>query len=150
MKGLSSHRNSSEKSTNIKEGDWISLTLPHLAGEWKGREEDMEEARQQSVYDVAILIYLRNQALFFRRRPACLGHKIEVMIFTDSSNLNLFAHYAASLKGGTLDYLDDSTNLPGSHQGSMMIRRQPRNGQDRAREQRRQRHSAALHVTTEE
>ncbi|KAL2133389.1 hypothetical protein VTI74DRAFT_2432 [Chaetomium olivicolor] len=30
-----------------------SMTLPHLAGEWKGRGKDMEEARTQSAYDGA-------------------------------------------------------------------------------------------------
>lgn len=42
-----------------------SLALPHLAGEWKGRGKDMEEARLQSAYDGAALVYARNQALSY-------------------------------------------------------------------------------------
>lgn len=86
----------------------------------------MGEARQQSVYDEANLIYLRNQALSCGRRPDSPAHKTEIMAFTtDVINLNLFAHYAAS-KDTTLQahqypvahqYLVDSTNLTGSHQG---------------------------------
>lgn len=40
-----------------------SVTLPHLAGEWKGRGKDTEEARLQSAYDGAAVVYARNQAL---------------------------------------------------------------------------------------
>lgn len=40
-----------------------SLTLPHMAGEWNGRGEDVEEARLQSAYDGCALLYARKQAL---------------------------------------------------------------------------------------
>lgn len=45
--------------------DPFSLALPHLAGEWKGRGKDMDEARLQSAYDGAALVYARNQALSY-------------------------------------------------------------------------------------
>uniref|UniRef100_A0A8H7K2F6 Uncharacterized protein n=1 Tax=Bionectria ochroleuca TaxID=29856 RepID=A0A8H7K2F6_BIOOC len=42
-----------------------SLTLPHIAGEWKGSGKNMEEARLQSAYDGASLVYARKQALSY-------------------------------------------------------------------------------------
>lgn len=38
-----------------------SVTLPHVAGEWKGPGKDMKEARLQSAYDGAALVYARSQ-----------------------------------------------------------------------------------------
>lgn len=42
-----------------------SLTLPHLAGEWKSPSGNMGKARLQSSYDGAALVYARNQALSY-------------------------------------------------------------------------------------
>ncbi len=39
------------------------MTLPHIAGEWKGPDGSMKEATLQSGYDGAALVYARNQAL---------------------------------------------------------------------------------------
>lgn len=36
-----------------------SMTLPHLAGEWKGPGKNMGEAGIQSSYDSAALVYAR-------------------------------------------------------------------------------------------
>ena len=40
-----------------------SVTLPHLAGEWKGPGMDLTGARLQGAHDGAALVYARNQAL---------------------------------------------------------------------------------------
>ncbi|KAK5651147.1 hypothetical protein OQA88_13241 [Cercophora sp. LCS_1] len=40
-----------------------SITLPQIAGEWKGPAGDMREARMQSAYDGAAMVHARNQAL---------------------------------------------------------------------------------------
>lgn len=103
-----------------------------------------------------------NQAISCGRTPVSRGQKIEVMTLpTDSIRVNLFAHYAASSEDGSLEYhqyLGDPANLADSHQGSMMARREPRDGKDRARkpyamrdhfkEHRRQHRGAALRITT--
>jgi hypothetical protein len=50
------------------------LTLPHLAGEWKGCGKDMNDARLQSAYDGTTLVYARNQALSLIEKPDPPGH----------------------------------------------------------------------------
>ncbi|KAK0635023.1 hypothetical protein B0T17DRAFT_515079 [Bombardia bombarda] len=114
-----------------------SLALPHMAGEWKGRGKDMEEARVQSAYDGSALVYARNQALSYVGKPDPAGHA-EVMTFTtDGTNINFFAHYAAPTEDGALEYHQypiTSTNLKNSHQEFKEGRRQLRNAQDDARE----------------
>lgn len=115
-----------------------SVTLSHLAGEWKGAGKDMEEARLQSAYDGAALVYTRNQALSYLGNPDPPGHA-EVMTFTtDGTTLNQYAHYADPSEGGTLRYHQypiKSTNLIDSHQAFKEGRRSLRNSQDYAREQ---------------
>ncbi|KAK0727168.1 hypothetical protein B0T26DRAFT_764775 [Lasiosphaeria miniovina] len=114
-----------------------SLALPYVAGEWKGRGKDMEEARVQSAYDGSALVYARNQTLSYVRKPDPAGHA-EVMTFTtDGTNINFFAHYAALTEDGALEYHQypiTSTNLKNSHQEFKEGRRQLRNAQDDARE----------------
>ncbi|GAB1311908.1 Heterokaryon incompatibility protein [Madurella fahalii] len=116
----------------------LSLTLPHIAAEWKGRGKDMEEARLQSAYDGAALVYARNQALAYLGKPDPPGHAAVTTFTTDGTNLNQFAHYAAQSEDGTLEYhqhLVRSTNLIESRQGFRDGRRGFRNAQDHAREQ---------------
>ncbi len=120
--------------------DPYSVTLPHLAGEWKGRGKDMDEARQQSAFDGAALVYARNQAVSrLGKAQADPPAHAEVITFTtDGTNLNMFAHYAAPSEDGALEYHQypiTSTNLINSHQGLKDGRRWLRNGQDHAREQ---------------
>ena len=114
-----------------------SLVLPHLAGEWKGRGKDMDEARLQSAYDGAALVYSRNQALDYIGEPDPPGHA-EVTTFTaDGSNVNFYAHYSAPSKGGKLEYHQykyASANIEDSYQGHKDGRRGLRNQQDHARE----------------
>ncbi|KIH88220.1 hypothetical protein SPBR_07890 [Sporothrix brasiliensis 5110] len=66
-----------------------SITLPMIAGEWKGPAGDMRETRVQSAYDGAALVHARNQALAYMGGSDPPGHA-EVTTFTaDGTNLNL-------------------------------------------------------------
>lgn len=49
--------------------DPYSMTLPHLAGEWKNPDGSMAEVTLQSRYDGAALVYARNQALSLIGKP---------------------------------------------------------------------------------
>ncbi|KAK0612313.1 hypothetical protein B0T17DRAFT_499792 [Bombardia bombarda] len=115
-----------------------SLALPHLAGEWKSRGKDMEEAKLQSAYDGAALVYARAQALSYLGKPDPFGHAEVTTFTTDGTNLNLFAHYATRSEDGTLEYHQypiKSTNLIDSHQALKDGRRGLRNEQDHAKKQ---------------
>jgi hypothetical protein len=119
--------------------DSCSITLPQLAGEWKSRGKDMDQAELQSSYDGAALVYARNQALSYIRKPDPPSHSQVMTFTTDGTNLNLFAHHATrSSEDGRLQYHQypvDSTNLTISHQGFKDGRRGLRNAQDWARQQ---------------
>lgn len=126
------------KGAVLYKDDPCSITLPQLAGEWKGRGRDMDEARVQSSYDGAALVYARNQALSYIGKPDPPRHSEVVTFTTDGTNLNLFAHYAAQSEDGRLQYHQypvSSTNLASSHQSFKDGRRGLRNGQDWARQQ---------------
>ncbi|KAK3293692.1 uncharacterized protein B0H64DRAFT_419366 [Chaetomium fimeti] len=115
----------------------FSVTLPHVAGEWKRDGKDIEEARLRSAYDGAALVYARNQALSHLGKPDPTGH-VEVMTFaTDGTNINFFTHYTAPSEDGKPEYHQHhvtSTNLTNSHQEYRQGYRQLRNAQDYARE----------------
>ncbi|KAK0622001.1 hypothetical protein B0T17DRAFT_493439 [Bombardia bombarda] len=118
--------------------DPYSLTLPHVAGEWKGRGKDMEEARLQSAYDGAALVYARNQALSYIGKPDPPGYAEVTTFTTDGTNINFFAHYAAPSEDGTLEYHQypvTSANVKKSYQEHNEGRRGLRNEQDYARKQ---------------
>ncbi|KAK3336827.1 hypothetical protein B0T19DRAFT_447654 [Cercophora scortea] len=113
-----------------------SLALPHLAGAWKGPGKDMEEARLQSAYDGAALVYGRSQALDSIGKPYLAGHAKVTTFTTDGTSLNFFSHYAALSEDGTLEYHQyaiTSTNLKNSFEEFKRARRQLRNAQDDAR-----------------
>lgn len=116
-----------------------SLTLPQLAGEWRFGGKDMDGAKLQGSYDGAALVYARNQALSYIRKPDLPGHSQVMTFTTDGINLNLFAHYAAqSSEDGRLQYHQypvNSTNLTGSRESFKDGRRGLRNAQDWARQQ---------------
>lgn len=115
-----------------------SLTLPHLAGEWRGRGDDMAEARLQSAYDGAALVYARNQALSYLGKPDSPGYAEVTTFTTDGTTLNFFAHYATPSEDGTLEYHQypiTSAHLLKSRQGYKEGRRGLRNEQDYARKQ---------------
>ncbi|POR32988.1 Uncharacterized protein TPAR_06803 [Tolypocladium paradoxum] len=116
--------------------DPYSMTLPHLVGEWKGRGKDMEEARLQSAYDGAALVYARNQALSYIGKPDPPGRAEVTTFTTDGTNLNMFAHYATPSEDGVLEYHQypvTSANVKKSYQEFKDGRRELRNEQDHAR-----------------
>lgn len=118
-----------------------SLTLAHIAGEWKGPGKDLEEARMQAAYDGAALVHGRDQA------RQVLGHtpaeivdgSARVMSFTtDGRQLNLFTHYAANNEDQALVYHQypvGEHNLVETYEGFKEGRRQLRNAQDMARDE---------------
>ncbi|CAK7229312.1 hypothetical protein SCUCBS95973_007178 [Sporothrix curviconia] len=115
-----------------------AVTLPHLAGEWKGRRGDMDEATLQSAYDGAALVYARNQAMAYQGRSDDAGHAHITTFTTDGTHVNLYAHYAVSTEDGTMQYHQypiGSTSLVNSFGEFEQGRKQLRNLQDRAREQ---------------
>ena len=115
-----------------------SLTLPHLAGEWKGRRKDMEKATLQSRYDGGVLVYARNETLSYLGESNPPGHAKVTTFTTDGTNFNFYAHYATTAEDGTFEYHQyqrTSANVKDSHQGHKDGRRGLRNQQDQAREQ---------------
>ncbi|KAK0635851.1 hypothetical protein B0T17DRAFT_517470 [Bombardia bombarda] len=115
-----------------------SVTLPHIAGEWKGPGGDMREAELQSRYDGAALVHARNQALSYMGKSDPPGHAEITTFTTDGKNINFFAHYATEAEDGTLEYHQypiKSTSLVNSHGEHKEGRRGLRNAQDHARAQ---------------
>ncbi|RSL46803.1 hypothetical protein CEP53_010192 [Fusarium sp. AF-6] len=115
-----------------------SVTLPHLAGELKGRGKDMEKARLQSAYDGAALVHGRSQALDSIGKPSTAGHSKVTTFTTDGTNLNFFAHHAIPSEDNTTEYHQypiSSLNLTTSYQDFRQGYRQLRNVQDYAREE---------------
>ncbi|RSL48258.1 hypothetical protein CEP54_013025 [Fusarium duplospermum] len=115
-----------------------SITLPHLAGEFKGPGKNLIHARLQSAYDGAALVHGRNRALDSLGEPSIAGHAKVTTFTTDGTNLNLFAHYATPSEDGTTEYHQypiNSTILTNSLQDFRQGYRQIRNAQDYAREE---------------
>lgn len=116
--------------------DKRSITLPHIAGEWKGRFGDLDQAASQGGYDGAALVYGRNNALARLGRPDPPGHA-EVMTFaTDGTRLSIYAHYAAaSAETDALEYhqYEVASEDMAGYAGYKAGRRALRNAQDRAR-----------------
>lgn len=126
------------KGAVVCKDDPQSLTLPHFAGEWKGRGKNMEEARLQSAYDGAALVFARKMALSHLGKADPPGHSEITTFTTDGTNLNLFAHYAAPSGDGTLKYHQHpikTINLLKSHEEYNEGRRSLRNSQENAKEQ---------------
>ncbi|KAK0636537.1 hypothetical protein B0T17DRAFT_478504, partial [Bombardia bombarda] len=120
--------------------DPFSLTLPHVAGEWKGPDGSMREAELQSACDGAALVHARNQALAYMGKSDPPGHAAITTFTTDGTSLNMYAHYALPSEEdeNTLEYHQykyASTNIKDSYQGHKDGRKGLRNAQDYAREQ---------------
>lgn len=115
-----------------------SVTLPHIAGEWKGPGGDMREATLQSGYDGAALVYARNQALAYQGKSDPPDHANITTFTTNGTQVHFYAHYATPTEDGTLEYHQfpvKSTSLVNSHGEHKEGRRGLRNAQDRAKEQ---------------
>ncbi|KAK4125502.1 hypothetical protein N657DRAFT_662049 [Parathielavia appendiculata] len=76
----------------------FSVALPHIAGEWKGRGKDMDEAKMQSAYDGAALTYARNQALSYLGKPRPPNGVLEYHQYPTAST-NLTSSYEDIKKG---------------------------------------------------
>ena len=114
-----------------------SVTLPHLAGEWKGPGKDMNKATLQSGYDGAALVYARNQALSYLGKSDPPGHAEVATFTTDGKALNFYSHYSARTEDQTLEYHqypEASYNLM-NFDGYKAGRRHLRNEQDHAKKQ---------------
>jgi hypothetical protein len=113
-----------------------AITLPHLAGEWKGPGKDMNLARHQAAYDGASMVFSRNEARLFLGSPDPDGYAYVHTFTTDGTMLNTFAHYS-SQSGGQVKYHQYPTStslLRASHEDFNAARRRLRNLQDIAKE----------------
>ena len=113
-----------------------SVTLPHLAGEWKAYGKDLDFARVQSAYVGAALVYARNQALAVLGRPDPPGHAEVTTFTTNGITVKFFAHHAAVSQHGILQYhqhLYASANME-NYQGFEDAVRGLRNQQDHAKQ----------------
>ncbi|KAK0753894.1 hypothetical protein B0T18DRAFT_434462 [Schizothecium vesticola] len=82
-----------------------SVTLPHLAGEWKGPGGDIREATLQSGYNGAALVYVSNQALAFQGKADGPSYANITTFTTDGSEVHFYAHYATPAEeDGTPEY----------------------------------------------
>ncbi|KAK4683173.1 hypothetical protein QC764_0026690 [Podospora pseudoanserina] len=114
------------------------VTLPHIAGEWKGPDGSMAEATLQSSYSGAALVYARNQALAFQGKSDPPRHASIMTFTTNGTQLNFYAHYATPAGNGTLEYHQfpiRSTSLVNSYEEYKEGRKHLRNEQDHARRQ---------------
>ena len=124
----------------LYQDDPHSLTLPQIAGEWKGPNGNMNEARMQSAYDGAALVHGRNQALAYMGKSDPPGHAEITTFTTDGTNLNLYAHYAtpSAEDEDKLEYHQypiSTTNIKDTYQGHKDGRKGLRNAQDYAKQQ---------------
>jgi hypothetical protein len=96
----------------------------------------MVEARTQSAYDGAALVYGRNQALAYMGAPDPPSHAAVSTFTMDGTTINFFSHYAAPSEEGKLcyhQYLVAVTNLVSSYEDFERGRRQLRNVQEDAK-----------------
>jgi hypothetical protein len=113
-----------------------SITLAHLAAEWKGPGNDMVLAQAQAAYDGACLVYGRNIALSYLGTPDVPGHAHVSTFTTDGTNLHIFGHFVAVEQGRTEyhQYPIARCMLIASYDDYKKGRRQLRNLQDLAKE----------------
>ncbi|KAH6714503.1 hypothetical protein BKA61DRAFT_461383, partial [Leptodontidium sp. MPI-SDFR-AT-0119] len=112
------------------------LTLPYLAGEWKGPGKDMILAETQVAYDGACIVYGRNEARSFLNKPDPTGHAYVRTFTTDGTTLNTYTHYASESEGQVkyYQYPTSSSFLISSYEDFKKSRRRLRNLQDDAEE----------------
>jgi len=113
-----------------------AITLPHLAGEWKGPGKDMNLARLQAAYGGASMVYGRNIARSFLANPDPIGHASVVAFSSDGTSVRTFANYSSETQGQIKYhlYLITSTFITSGYENFKKGRRQLRNLQDYAKE----------------
>ncbi|KAK3902572.1 hypothetical protein C8A05DRAFT_44022 [Staphylotrichum tortipilum] len=123
----------------LYQDDTCSVTLPHLAGEWKRDEGGMDKAIQQSAYVGAALVYAMNQPLSLIGKPDLPGHAVVRTFASEGNHLSFFAHYAApSEEDGSTEYYQfryASVEIRDTYQQHKEGRQGLRNTQDYARDQ---------------
>lgn len=75
-----------------------SITLPHLAAEFVGPGKDMLQARIQSAYDGAALVYARNQALKYIGKPDPRGYSAITTFTSDGTSVCFFCTLRRSIR----------------------------------------------------
>lgn len=121
----------------VYKDDPYSITLPHLAGEWKGPAGNMAGATMQCGYSGAALVYARNEALFSMGKRDPLGHSEITTFATNGTTINFYAHHF-TVRDGWPEYHQyryASENVTDTYEGYLDGRRGLRNAQDYAREQ---------------
>ncbi|KAI1125899.1 hypothetical protein F5Y10DRAFT_267673 [Nemania abortiva] len=116
----------------------FSIALPHIAGEWKRRMGNIEEAEVRSAYDGAALVFARTEALKYLGELDPPRHARVITFTSNGTNLHLFAHYASVTRDKKLEYhqhLIASQDLTTSYDGFEAGRRMLRNAQDYAKRQ---------------
>ena len=111
------------------------ITLPHLAGEWKGPGKDMDVARQKAAYDGALMAYARDEACTYLGDPDPKDHASVHTFTTDGTILNTYAHFLTD-DGYQLKYHSyptSSSSLTSTYDDFKEGRRRLRNLQDCAR-----------------
>jgi hypothetical protein len=117
--------------------DVRSVTLAHLAGEWKGCGKHIERATLQGGFDGAALVYARNQALSYLGKSDPPGYAEITTFTTDGTSLNFYSHHIAQTEDKTLkyhQYPEASYNLMKFNEYKDG-RRHLRNNQDDARDE---------------
>ena len=120
--------------------DADSITLPHLAGEWKGPGKPLADATSQAAYNGAALVYGRNQALAYMGTADPPGHTAVSTFTMDGTTVNFFSHYSgpSEEEEGRTDYHQypmASTNLCNSFNDFKRGWMQLRNLQDNAKDE---------------
>lgn len=121
--------------------DQNSIALPHLAGEWKGPGNNMDQAALQSAYDGAALVHSRNEALAYLGTPDPAGHAAVLTVTTDGRAVNVFGHHvvAPPTRGDHRpqyhQYRLTAAHMDESYDDFKKGRKHLRNAQDFARDQ---------------
>ncbi|TAQ91129.1 hypothetical protein B7494_g575 [Chlorociboria aeruginascens] len=112
------------------------LTLPHLAGEWKGAGKNMILAETQAAYNGAHMVYSRNEARLFLNKPDPSGYAYVRTFIIDGTILNTYAHYSSEIEDQVkyYQYPTSSSLLISSYKDFKKSRRRLRNLQDDAKE----------------
>jgi hypothetical protein len=112
-----------------------TITLPHLAGEWKGPGKDMILAQHQAAYDGASMVFARNKARSFLGSPDPTGHAFISTFTIDSATINTFSHHSSESQGQVNYHQFPTSTTPylASHKDFKEGRRRLRNEQDDAK-----------------
>lgn len=81
-----------------------SITLAHIAGEFKAPGKDLREAKMQGAYDGAALVYARHQALSYLGVSDPPGYAAIITFTLDGDDITFYAHYATTSGDGTRKY----------------------------------------------